>query len=219
MLSEIQVHKSDATEGLFKTVLTPNATYNLLDLINGKTAALGVADLSTGTYTQIRLILAIKPDSSTNILGNSHTYANYLITQTDEPIKLKVPSGIQTGIKLVHPFNIVSGSIVGLILDFDAGRSVLMAGHSGEWLLKPTIKIIDTLNNATVTGSAMYGLGLNILQRYIHFRQIFLLNFIQILHGASSMPQTFADLVAGEKIAKLSFGRMKIYACSFFAQR
>ena len=113
--------------------------------------------LSTGTYTQMRLILANTPDSSTNILENSHPYANYLITQTDESIKLKVPSGFQTGIKLVHPFNIVSGSTVGLIIDFDAGRSVVKAGKSGKWLLKPTIKIIDTLNNATLTGNVTDG--------------------------------------------------------------
>jgi hypothetical protein len=105
----------------------------------------------------MRLILANTPDSSTNILENSHPYANYLITQTDESIKLKVPSGFQTGIKLVHPFNIVSGSTVGLIIDFDAGRSVVKAGKSGKWLLKPTIKIIDTLNNATLTGNVTDG--------------------------------------------------------------
>lgn len=156
-IAEIQVHRADEAEGTWQTVLTPNATYNLLDLINGNTASLGIADLATGTYTQMRLILADTPDPNTNILGNSHPYANYLITQADEAIQLKVPSGFQTGIKLVHTFDIVSGSTVGLILDFDAGRSVVKAGNSGKWLLKPTIKIIDTLNNATLTGNITDG--------------------------------------------------------------
>lgn len=152
-ISQIQVHNADAADGQWQTVLTPNATYNLLDLINGKTAALGVTNLATGTYTQMRLILATTPDSGTNILGNSHPYANYLITSADQTIELKVPSGFQTGIKLVHTFDIVSGRTVGLILDFNAGSSVVQAGNSGNWLLKPTISVIDTLNNATLTGT------------------------------------------------------------------
>lgn len=156
-IAEIQVHKADEAEGTWQTVLTPNATYNLLDLINGKTASLGVADLATGSYTQMRLILADTPDSNTNILGDSHPYANYLITSADEAIQLKVPSGFQTGIKLVHTFDIVSGRTVGLVLDFDAGRSVVKAGNSTKWLLKPTVKIIDTLNNATLTGNVTDG--------------------------------------------------------------
>jgi hypothetical protein len=156
-IAEIQVHRADEAEGTWQTILTPNATYNLLELINGNTASLGVADLATGTYTQMRLILAEQPDSTTNILGETHPYANYLITSADDAIQLKVPSGLQTGIKLVHNFDVVSGQTVGLVLDFDAGRSVVKAGNSGKWLLKPTIKIIDTLNNATLTGNVTDG--------------------------------------------------------------
>ena len=154
-ISQIQVHRADAAEGQWQTILTPHATYNLLDLINGTTAPLGVADLPTGTYTQMRLILADTPDDTTNILGDSHPYANYLITSADEPeaIELKVPSGFQTGIKLVHSFEVESGRTVGLVLDFDAGRSVVKAGNSGNWLLKPTIKVIGTVNNATLAGT------------------------------------------------------------------
>ncbi len=151
-ISQIQAHRADAAEGQWQTVLTPNATYNLLDLINGSNASLGVADLPTGTYSQMRLILADAPDSTINILGAHHPYANYLITSADEAIELKVPSGFQTGIKLVHTFDVESGRTVGLVLDFDAGRSVVKAGNSGKWLLKPTIKVIGTLNNATLTG-------------------------------------------------------------------
>jgi hypothetical protein len=157
-IAQIQVHRADAEEGEWKTVLTPNATYNLLELINGETAALGVADLPTGKYTQMRLILSDTPDPvGTNILDEPHPYANYLISKTDEPIKLNVPSGFKTGIKLVHPFDVVAGRTVGLVLDFDAGRSVVKAGSSGKWQLKPTIKVIDTLNNATLTGTVKNG--------------------------------------------------------------
>lgn len=33
-ISQIQVHRADAADGQWQTILTPNATYNLLDLIN-----------------------------------------------------------------------------------------------------------------------------------------------------------------------------------------
>lgn len=156
-IAEIQVHKAGTADGVWKTVLTPNTTYNLLGLVNGNTASLGVADLSTGEYTQMRLILADAPDSNTNILGDPHPYANYIILPDDSVEQLKVPSGFQTGIKLVHNFDVVSGRTVGLILDFDAGSSVVQAGTSGIWLLKPTIKVIDTVDNATLTGTVKYG--------------------------------------------------------------
>ena len=145
-IAEIQVHRADGADGQWQTILTPNATYNLLDLINGKTVPLGVADLPTGTYTQMRLILGETHDST-------HPYANYLITSEGDPIELKVPSGFQTGIKLVHNFDVVQGLTVGLVLDFDASSSVVKAGNSGKYLLKPTIKVIDTVNNATLTGN------------------------------------------------------------------
>lgn len=152
-VSEIQVHRSGEEEGQWETILTPNATYNLLELVNGNTAELGVAELSSGTYTQMRLILEDKDaDSTHNILGHSHPFPNYLVTDANEEIELKVPSGFKTGIKLVRPFDVVADRTVGLVLDFDAGRSIVKAGSSGKWLLKPTIKVLDTLNLALVTG-------------------------------------------------------------------
>lgn len=152
-VSEIQVHRAGDEEGSWRTVLTPGATYNLLDLINGRTADLGVTTLTTGTYTQMRLILAQEPDETSNILGDPHPYANYVVTPGNESIELKVPSGYQSGIKLVHPFEIESGRTVGLVLDFDAVRSVVQAGGSGQWLLKPTIKVIGVVSNATLAGT------------------------------------------------------------------
>jgi hypothetical protein len=67
--------------------------------------------------------------------------------------ELKVPSGYQSGIKLVREFEIVAGLTLDLVLDFDASASVVQAGNSEQYLLKPTIKVIDTVNNATISGT------------------------------------------------------------------
>lgn len=53
---------------------------------------------------QIRLMLGENPDDGTNINGDTHSFPNYVVTAKDEVEKLTVPSGYQTGIKLVHGF-------------------------------------------------------------------------------------------------------------------
>ncbi len=144
--------EGDDCECQWETVDTLNQTFNLLELVNGVTASLGQKDLAAGTYHQMRLLLHDVQDLSDNILGNAHPYPQYLIDEDDEEHEMKVPSGYQTGIKLVHPFDIDSGLTTELILDFDVARSVVKAGNSGKYLLKPTIKVIGTYNRAIVSG-------------------------------------------------------------------
>ena len=45
---------------------------------------------------------------------------------------------------------------VELILDFDAAKSIVKAGNSGQILLKPTIKVIDTIESQEVFGQVLY---------------------------------------------------------------
>lgn len=171
-IDEVQVHMAEDDEtddngrdgneeenGSWKVVASPNTTYNLLELVNGAMAKLGTTELETGHYTQMRLMLGNTPDDGENVNGQPHDYANYVIkkdSNTQEP--LFVPSGYQTGIKLVHGFDIVAGQTAELLLDFDANRSVVVAGaaQSGhEYLLKPTIKILDTVDYPLVKGKVM----------------------------------------------------------------
>jgi len=151
-IEEVQVHMGGDDDGNWQMVASPGKTYNLLELVNGMIEQLGVSSLGSGTYTQMRLILGGEAQEETNILGDPHPYANYLIDSSGEYQQLRVPSGYQTGIKLVRNFEIVEGLTTELVLDFDVEKSVVRAGNSGNWLLKPTIKIIDTIENSTVSG-------------------------------------------------------------------
>jgi len=151
-IDEVQVHTGDDEGGAWNVVASPNKTYNLLDLVNGVIEQLGVSPLSTGHYTQTRLIVGETADAEQNILEENHPYANYIIDRDNNAHELKIPSGYQTGIKLVHAFEVTAGLTTELVLDFDADKSVVMAGSSGKWLLKPTIKVIDTIENAIVDG-------------------------------------------------------------------
>jgi hypothetical protein len=159
-ISEVQVHMP---QGPWKLLVTPNATYNLLELINGVRETLGISELPSGYYTQMRLIIGRVPDSGLNILDQPHPYANYVIDSEDHRHQLFVPSGEQTGIKIVHGFTISQDETTELILDFNVSESVVIAGKSGKWLLKPTIKVLDGQNHAVVSGQvrdAQSGSGL-----------------------------------------------------------
>ena len=149
-IAEVRVKKQGEgeEEAGWQTVMMPGQTYNLLELVNGVIATLGAGELEVGQYGQIRLILDEQPDDSENILNETHPYANYLIDGEDNPIELKVPSGFQTGIKIVKGFSIVASQATELILDFDAARSIVQAGKSGKRLLKPIIKVLETVDNS-----------------------------------------------------------------------
>jgi len=154
-VDEIQVHMGGDEEeaGNWETVATPGKTYNLLELVNGTVESLGVSPLEAGTYEQMRLIIGLAPSDGLNILSVGHPYANYAIDMDDLSHELKIPSGINTGIKIVHSFDIGADQTTELILDFDASASVVQAGNSGNWLLKPTIKVLDTEEYAIIAGT------------------------------------------------------------------
>lgn len=153
-IDEVQANKNDASSNGnsgWETVATPMKTYNLYSLVNGVTEVLGQDDLPAGTYKQIRLIIGRAADSGLNINGDPHPDPNYVLFNDDTYESLKIPSGFNTGVKLVHNFVVAEGSYVELLLDFEACNSVVETG-SGKYLLKPTIKILETQNKTEVYG-------------------------------------------------------------------
>ena len=139
--------------GYWEVVGEPNRTYNLLELVNGVLEELGVSELEAEHCTQIRLLLGEENDGENNILGVPHpeNYSNYVVTDADEYVELQVASGYETGIKLIHGFDIESGVVTELVLDFDAEKSIMKIGN-GRYKLKPTIKVIDVEVASTVSG-------------------------------------------------------------------
>ena len=135
-------------------------TVNLLELVNGVRLDLGIVELPAGHHTQLRLIIGNEAEQGTiNILSQAHPYANYVIIDKDpddaidpEIHELKVPSGEKSGAKVVGGYVISENQTTELILDFDACRSIVQAGNSGLWLLKPTLKIGSTEDYPIVKG-------------------------------------------------------------------
>ncbi len=146
-INEIWVKHSDKDwEMLNSPDLKLPQTLNLREFVNGARAQLGIIELEAGHYNQMRLMLGTKP------VGEQHDYPNYLILKDDDKqIPLKVPSGYQTGIKLVKGFDIEDSKATEIILDFDANKSVHAhpAGNTGEWRLRPTIKVVEINNSVS----------------------------------------------------------------------
>ena len=149
-IARVEVHADDG--GGWQTVANPDMTYNLLELVNGVRETLGIATLGAGHYTQMRLVLGKIPDSGINLFSLPHPFANYVIDQNDAVQELTVPSGMTTGLKIVNGFDIHPDQTTELILDFDAMRSVVIAGSSGKYQLKPTVKVLDSAEGAIVSG-------------------------------------------------------------------
>jgi hypothetical protein len=150
-IKEIDIHRADDPAETWTTIPVEK-TINLIALANGVREHLAWTDLAPGHYTQVRLIIGEDPYEGTNIVNLPHLYANYVIDMfgqlPDDPSdlyhQLKVPSGMQTGVKLVREFDINENSTTELVLDFDASRSVVVAGRSGMYLLKPTVQVVPT---------------------------------------------------------------------------
>ena len=147
----------------WQVVASPQKTFNLLELVNGAMAELGTSELEAGHYTQMRLMLGENPDASLNINNEPHQHANYVIEKDGTEQKaLFIPSGYQTGIKLVHGFEMAAEQPTELLLDFDASRSVVLRGNAASnrgnaasnngYLLKPTIKIVESRSYPMVQG-------------------------------------------------------------------
>ncbi|MGE8318532.1 MAG: DUF4382 domain-containing protein [Comamonas sp.] len=137
-VEKIRVHQSstagDNDAGWSEFVLSPSRRVDLLTLTNGVLLELGQWPLSPGKYTQMRLVLA------TN--GTAQPMANSVVPSGKAEVALKTPSGQQSGVKANIGIDIAPGKMADFVLDFDACKSVVTAGQSGQYLLKPVVSVI-----------------------------------------------------------------------------
>lgn len=136
--------KSDADsagdDGWVTVPLLKPGKYNLLDLRNGKDTLLGGVSLPAGKVSQIRLIL-----------GDD----NQVVLEDGSTVDLKTPSAQESGLKLDVDADLKAGIPYELVMDFDASRSIVKAGNSGQYILKPVIRTF-----AKAAGGAIQGVVL-----------------------------------------------------------
>jgi hypothetical protein len=159
---EVHTGGNDNNKNNWQTIPMDLNTINLCELTNGVFEKLGSLSLSSGKYTQLRLVLTDTPeDNELNILSELHPAANYVVLDDNSWHELKIPSGFQSGVKIVKGFTINEDKTTEILLDFDASRSVVEAGNSGQWLLKPTIKALKdySIINGMVTNNEDEGIA------------------------------------------------------------
>lgn len=115
----------------------PTQRFDLLALRNGVLAGLGQVPLTAGHYSQLRLVLAEN--------GGSTPLANSVVPTGGAEVALKTPSGQQSGLKLNASIDIAANQMADFVLDFDACKSIVTAGNSGQILLKPVVAVIPNL--------------------------------------------------------------------------
>jgi Domain of unknown function (DUF4382) len=148
-VNKIRVHQSATADGNEPTgwneLTIPTQRIDLLSLNNGVLQELGSLPLPAGTYQQVRLVLADNPanPSTFNPLANA-----LVLSGTTNEVALTTPSGQQSGYKLQASFDVQSGQVADMVLDFDACRSIVKAGASARYNLKPVVSVIRRLTTA-----------------------------------------------------------------------
>jgi len=131
----VEVH-SDRTNGWINMAVPFPGQYNLLQYANGLDTLIASSNLPAGNVSQIRLILG----------------ANNSVTKNGVTYPLVIPSSSQSGLKLQIHKEIIGGVTNIILLDFDAGRSIVEQGN-GVFHLKPVIRANAIGIDGSISGS------------------------------------------------------------------
>lgn len=149
-VERVRVHQSaSATEdagGWSEVVLNPVKRVNLLNLTNGVLEELGTTTLPAGTYTQLRLVLSSNTAAA--------PMANSVVPTGGTATALDTPSAQQSGLKIKTNVGVAASQLADIVLDFHVCDSVVRAGQSGRYILKPVLSILP---RATATSLAVEG--------------------------------------------------------------
>jgi hypothetical protein len=118
------------------------AGYDLLTLQNGNAATLlGDTTVAAGDYEWVRLILD-------PVVGSS-----YVIDGTGQHA-LRIPSGAETGLKLVRGFTMPAGGRADFTIDFVLQKSIIAPpGQSPDYLMKPVLRMTNNVEVGTIAGT------------------------------------------------------------------
>ena len=114
---------------------------DLTELIAGNDLLLTDVIVPSGMLKQIRLVL-----------GNNNTL---VIEGEPDPIHLDTPSAQQSGLKLKVKTVLESGYSYTFILDWNVQRSIVKAGNSGKYILKPVIRVNTEVNSGSIKGNVV----------------------------------------------------------------
>jgi hypothetical protein len=127
--------------------LETDAEIDLLQLQNGATELLAsIEDLPAGTYNQTRMVLA--EEAPGRLIDNDGV---------EHP--LVIPSGSESGLKLMTSFTKVDGEPMAFTIDFDLRKSIKVSGNGGKskYILKPVLRMTDDSKSGSAMGEGENG--------------------------------------------------------------
>ncbi|MDF3090490.1 MULTISPECIES: DUF4382 domain-containing protein [Burkholderia cepacia complex] len=133
---------SDNDAGWSTVSLATPQKIDLLSLTNGVLADLGQTALPAGQYQQVRLVLA---------QNQGNNLANSVVPTGGSEQALATPSATQSGYKIIQPFTVQPNTLVDLVLDFNACKSIVQRGN-GSYALKPVVTAIPTVVSGAIAG-------------------------------------------------------------------
>jgi hypothetical protein len=119
-------------------------TIDLLNQSGMASAVLFDQPIPAGSYGQIRLMVVADGDPS-----------NSYITFADGTMHgLQVPSGSQTGLKLVSGFSVPAGGVVAYTIDFDLRQAITCPpGQAPACILKPAQRLVENSMVGSIQGA------------------------------------------------------------------
>jgi uncharacterized protein DUF4382 len=120
-------------------------TIDLLKQSGMASAVLFDQPIPAGSYGQIRLMVVADGDPSNS----------YIIFSDGTMHGLQVPSGSETGLKLVSGFSVPSGGVVDYTIDFDLRQAITCPpGQAPACILKPAQRLVENHTVGNIQGAA-----------------------------------------------------------------
>ena len=135
-LSVNQSSSASVTDAGWVDIPVTAQRVDLVSLQNGVLAQLGQTPLPEGKYTQMRLLLADNASASAG-----QPIPNSVIPTGGSESALTTPSAQQTGLKLNVDIDVAADKLADFVIDFNVCKSIVAAGASGKYLLKPVLAV------------------------------------------------------------------------------
>ena len=134
----IKVNDESDDESGWQSLGAVNQIVDLLELTGGESILLVDAfELPPGMLNQIRLVLG---DENSIVIDG-------------ETFPLRTPSAQQSGLKLKVNHELEPGFTYNILLDFDVDKSIVIAGNSGNIILKPVIRASTLYASGKIQGA------------------------------------------------------------------
>lgn len=128
---------------------------DLLQYQNGNAAILlQDTPMNAGRYQWLRLIIDAQPN----------VRDSYIVIDGQE-CELNVPSGAETGLKLIHPIDVPAAGSLALTVDFDLRKSIhappgqLSGACTTGYVLRPVLRLVNDANVGAIAGTVSFDAG------------------------------------------------------------